>query len=51
MSTFTTHHPTIESDPSWTVEGLARLTGTTVRTIRYDGTLGLLPAPERRPFP
>lgn len=48
MATFTTHDLAPEGEPTWTVEGLARLTGTTVRTIRYYGTLGLLPPPERR---
>lgn len=33
---------------AWTVDELAALVGTTVRTIRYYATLGLIPPPERR---
>ena len=35
-------------DPTWTVDELAALVGSTVRTIRYYATLGILPPPERR---
>lgn len=48
MATFTAIDPDPEHEPTWTVEALSRLTGTTVRTIRYYATLGLLPPPERR---
>jgi len=33
---------------TWTVDELAALVGSTVRTIRYYSTLGILPPPERR---
>lgn len=41
----------VEPDPGdllWTVDGLAALVGSTVRTIRYYTTLGLLPHAKRR---
>jgi DNA-binding transcriptional MerR regulator len=36
------------TSPSWTVDELAGLVGSTVRTIRYYTSLGILPPPERR---
>lgn len=37
-----------DDEPVWTIDELAALAGSTVRTIRYYATLGLLPPPERR---
>lgn len=39
---------TESSGPEWTVDELATRVGSTVRTIRYYATLGILPPPERR---
>jgi DNA-binding transcriptional MerR regulator len=43
-----TAQPVDDRSPSWTVDELAGLVGSTVRTIRYHTSLGLLPPPERR---
>lgn len=48
MTTSTAVPLPADGEPIWTVERLAALTGFTVRTVRYYGTLGLLPPPERR---
>lgn len=48
MATHATDVLPLDQERVWTIDELAALFGSTVRTIRYYATLGLLPPPERR---